>query len=197
MHHFSNNISNWVSKFYNLIPQGKVLDLACGNGRHSLMLADAGYKVIAVDRNEDALKSIKKHKNITKLNLDLEDQKSLTNVNWPLKEKTYKGIVVTNYLHRPLISEVINSLDFEGILIYETFGKGNSIFGKPSNSNYLLDKAELLSYFNKPNYWILAYENGFISYPNKAIVQRICVKLIEDKKLNFETNPNLVNLFKI
>ncbi|HYL18975.1 MAG TPA: methyltransferase domain-containing protein, partial [Burkholderiales bacterium] len=51
--------SEWVRRFARLIPAaGRVLDLACGEGRHARLLAQLGYRVLAVDRDERALSSL-------------------------------------------------------------------------------------------------------------------------------------------
>jgi hypothetical protein len=63
---------------------------------------------------------------------------------WPLPGRKFGAVVVTNYLHRPLIPTLIESLSAGSVLIYETFMQGNERFGKPSNPDYLLKDGELL-----------------------------------------------------
>jgi hypothetical protein len=81
--------------------------------------------------------------------------------------------VVTNYLHRPLIPFLLDSLDRNGVLIYETFARGNERFGKPSNPHFLLEPGELLE-FARGKLRVVAYEDTVVSEPKPAALQRIC-----------------------
>ena len=156
--------SPWVKRFYSLIPSGgKVLDLACGGGRHAIPLANTGYNVTAVDKDLSALPT---HERIEQVEANFEDG-SL----WPLSQKTFDGIVVTNYLHRPLFPILIDSLVPGGVLIYETFAAGNEAFGRPKNPRFLLKPRELIDAFSS-RMFIVAYENGRVTTPRPAVVQR-------------------------
>jgi len=59
----------------------------------------------------------------------------------------YDGIIVTNYLHRPLLPAIARALAPGGVLIYETFARGNERFGRPCNPDFLLRPGELLEAF--------------------------------------------------
>ncbi|MES2025099.1 MAG: class I SAM-dependent methyltransferase [Pseudomonadota bacterium] len=164
--------STWVARFAPLIPVGEVMDLACGAGRHSRLLAQHGHPVLAVDRNADAL-ALAAGKDIQTLQLDLEtDDPAQT---WPFADHRFAGIVVTNYLHRPLWPLMVASLAANGVLIYETFALGNEQFGKPSNPDFLLKHGELLDVARQYRLQVVAYENGYIAEPKPAMVQRICL----------------------
>ena len=132
--------SAWVRRFAPLIPPGgRVLDLACGGGRHARHLAALGHPVEAVDRNAEALAALAAAgiPGIATRCADLEGGP------WPYTGAAFAGIVVTNYLWRPLLPSLIATLDKGGVLIYETFMLGNERFGKPSNEAFLLRKDEL------------------------------------------------------
>jgi hypothetical protein len=60
---------------------------------------------------------------------------------WPFVGRRFDGIVVTNYLHRPLLPILVDSLEPGGVFVYETFAQGNERFGKPSNPAFLLAPA--------------------------------------------------------
>jgi len=92
---------------------------------------------------------------------------------WPLGDRRYEGIVVTNYLHRPLLQRLVESLAPGGVLIYETFAKGNEKLGHPRNPEFLLNPAELLDAF-APRLTIMAYEHAIEEEPTPAVRQRIC-----------------------
>src|ERR1035437_10537593 len=120
--------SPWVRRFAPLIADGgKVLDLACGGGRHARYLAECGYLVEAVDSNPDVIDALSGIAGINARCADLESGP------WPYGGVLFSGIVVTNYLWRPLMGPLMAALDKGGVLIYETFMLGNERFGKPSN----------------------------------------------------------------
>jgi SAM-dependent methyltransferase len=147
---------------------GSVLDLACGQGRHSLLLAERGYRVEAVDRDVAALAEISaKNPDIVTRLADLEGGP------WPYHGRAFDGIVVTNYLYRPLLPMLLNALDVDGVLIYETFMVGNERFGKPSNPAFLLRPGELLEVMRK-RMTVVAFEQGEVDAPRPAVVQRLC-----------------------
>ncbi|KIF83574.1 SAM-dependent methyltransferase [Noviherbaspirillum autotrophicum] len=167
--------SAWVVRFAPLIPAGEVLDLACGAGRHARLLASLGHPVMAVDRDAEALAQAA-GPGIATVRADLEDEEAPQSV-WPFGADRFAGIVVTNYLHRPLFPHILDSLAPGGVLIYETFAMGNERFGKPSSPRFLLKTGELLDLVCtggvKPH--VLAFEDGYIDEPKPAMVQRICV----------------------
>ena len=159
--------SAWVTRFAPLIKAGgKVLDLASGNGRHSVYMKNLGFDVTAIDHDNSAF--CQDHENIELLETDLENQKS-----WILEGYRFDGIVITNYLFRPLFPHIINSLGKNGVLIYETFCRGNEIFGKPRSPHYLLNSGELFFTFCK-DLRVIAYEEGIFGKRNKSAKQRIC-----------------------
>lgn len=89
---------------------------------------------------------------------------------WPLGGG-YDGIVVTNYLHRPLLPAIGLALAPGGVVIYETFAVGNESFGRPQNPDFLLRPGELLSAFAALT--IVAFEQGPVTEPRPAVIQRI------------------------
>ena len=97
---------------------------------------------------------------------------------WPYDGAAFDGIVVTNYLHRPLLSRIAAILAPGGILIYETFRTGNESYGKPSSPAFLLRPGELLASVLDAGLQVAAFEDGFCASPRPAMMQRICaVKL--------------------
>ena len=152
-----------------------MLDLACGGGRHARHLASLGHQVLAVDRDPAALAAAAGERIHTQA-CDLEAPGSEILPDWPLMPGRFSGIVVTNYLHRPLLPGLLASLTAGGVLIYETFAEGNGLFGKPSNPDFLLSSGELLRMAaSDPQSQVLAFEDGYIRHPKPAMVQRICL----------------------
>ncbi|MFT5643165.1 MAG: SAM-dependent methyltransferase [Janthinobacterium sp.] len=160
--------SNWVQRHAGLIPDGEVLDLACGGGRHARLLAALGHPVLALDRDPLALTKAG-GAGIVTLQADLEQGDA-----WPFAAERFAGIVVTNYLHRPLMDNLLASLAPHGVLIYETFALGNAQFGKPSNPDFLLQPGELLDWAISHGLRIVAFEEGLVQAPKTAMVQRLC-----------------------
>lgn len=166
--HDSQSPSSWVARFAPLIRAGGgVLDVACGRGRHARLLAQLGHPVVAVDRDADALATLKGVPGIDVREADLKSG------GWPLPGYRFAAVVVTNYLYRPLFPYLLASLEPEGVLIYETFAEGNERYGRPSNPEFLLRPGELLEAV-RGRLPVLAYEHGFLSVPGPAMVQRIC-----------------------
>lgn len=160
--------SEWVARFAHLIPSGgSVLDLACGYGRHARHLRELGYRVVAIDRDQDALRSLGGIDGIEPRRVDIESEP------WPFPPRSFDGIVVTNYLHRPLFVRLFATLREGGVLIYETFAAGNEQFGRPSNPEFLLRRGELLERV-MPELQVVAFEQGIVSRPKPAVVERIC-----------------------
>ncbi len=139
-----------------LVTRGPVLDVASGSGRHSRIFR--GLEVIAVDRDAQSIPGVRF------VQADLEDGSP-----WPFPGQRFGGIVVTNYLHRPLLPILADALDAGGVLIYETFMAGNERYGKPSNPDFLLKPGELLRAFSALT--VVAFEQGTAE---NAVVQRVC-----------------------
>lgn len=160
--------SPWVVRWASLIrPGGEVLDLACGSGRHARSLAALGFEVIAVDRDPGLFPD--PPAGVTLLGADLESGP------WPFAGRCFDAIIVTNYLHRPLLPVLVRSLEPGGVLVYETFALGNERFGKPSSPDFLLAPGELLE-ASRGVLRVLAYEDLVVSDPRPAAVQRLCAR---------------------
>src|SRR6266480_886514 len=137
--------SPWVCRWAALIrPGGRVLDVACGQGRHTRYLSSLGFAVVGVDRDETALAALRE----------------------------IDGVVVTNYLHRPLFPDLVGALRSGGVLICETFALGNERYGRPSNPAFLLRPDELLHSLEPLA--VVAFEQGLVSAPKQAVIQRVC-----------------------
>ncbi len=167
--HLPDKPLKWVTRFAPLISSGgTVLDLACGNGRHTFFLAELDFSMTAVDRNTTAISKAEQADRLELIEADLEDGRP-----WPLAGRQFDGIVVTNYLHRPLFPTILASLREDGVLIYETFSLGNEEFSRPSNPDFLLKPGELLKVCSE-HLRIVAYEEGLENDPAPAVKQRLC-----------------------
>jgi len=169
--HFScaarGNPSEWITRWSHLVqPGASVLDVACGAGRHLSWFADRGHTCIGIDR--DITKAQDLAANVTLQSADIENDP------WPLLvngvPQQFGAIVVTNYLWRPLLPTLLQSLAPDGVLLYETFAEGNETVGRPSRPEFLLRHGELLQICQGLH--TVAYEDGYLDHPPR-FVQRI------------------------
>lgn len=157
--------SPWVCRWTPLIrPGAQVLDLACGGGRHMRWMASQGHTPLGVDRSAEALALAQAFG--PTLQADIEGGP------WPLEAQHFDGVVVTNYLWRPLWPHILAALAPGGVLIYETFAQGHETVGRPSRPDFLLAPGELLQVAALGGLRVVAYEDGFLGEPER-FVQRL------------------------
>jgi SAM-dependent methyltransferase len=157
----------WIVQWADcVLPDATVLDLAAGRGRHALFFAERGHRVVAVDRDIGRLPA---HPGIEPLAADLEDGSP-----WPLPDRRFGAVVVTNYLHRPLMPALLEAVAPGGVLLYQTFMAGNERFGKPNRPEFLLQDGELLELV-RGVFSVTAYEARLTGGP-MAMVQRIVAR---------------------
>lgn len=163
--------SSWVQRWSHLVPAGgSVLDIACGAGRHMKWFAERGHAVTGIDRSPEALRAAAAFGST--ILADIE------NGPWPLTNdsqvRQFDAVIVTNYLWRPLFPLMSRSLAPGGVLIYETFAKGNETIGKPSRPDFLLQPAELLRVFSKLH--IVAFEQGVLENPDRFVQHIVALR---------------------
>jgi SAM-dependent methyltransferase len=135
-------------------------------------LASLGHAVVGVDRNPEAIDAVS--------SLGVAICADIENESWPLSGRTFGGVVVTNYLWRPLWPDILASLAPNGVLIYETFSAGNESVGKPSRPDFLLQPGELLT--RCQDLHVVAFEEGFLPQPDRFVQRIVAVR---------ETDPHL------
>jgi SAM-dependent methyltransferase len=143
-----------------------VLDVACGSGRHLHWFSSRGHPVVGVDQNIAAAGA--------RVPIAQLVQADIENGPWPLvsaqSPRQFGAVVVTNYLWRPLLPTLLQSLAPGGLLLYETFAAGNETVGRPARPDFLLQPGELLRVCTELQ--VVAFENGFLDNPPR-FVQRI------------------------
>jgi SAM-dependent methyltransferase len=155
--------SPWLLRWAHLIPsRGRVLDLAAGSGRHTRWLAAHGFAVTAIDRDAAAMAALADVAQTAVADLETGP--------WPLPGRRFDAVLVTNYLWRPLLPQVVAALGDGGVLLYETFAAGNESVGRPARPDFLLARGELLGV--AAGLHVVAFEDGFLGDPDR-FVQRI------------------------
>ncbi|TAG27359.1 MAG: class I SAM-dependent methyltransferase [Burkholderiales bacterium] len=178
--HGTEAVSPWVARWSHLVPSdrvgGRVLDVACGAGRHFLYFLRQKRPLVGIDIAQAAIESIANQ-------LDAEERKrsqliqaDIENGVWPLPGEQFAGVIVTNYLWRPLLPTVVQSVAEDGVLIYETFCSGNETVGKPSRPDFLLQPGELLTVCLDHGLRVIAYEDGFLSAPDRFMQRIVAVR---------------------
>ena len=158
--------SPWVTRFAPLIARDRtVLDVACGNGRHTRLFADRGNQVTAVDIDLRGIADLADLQNVEGVRADLEG------ATWPFGERRFGAIIVANYHHRPLLPHLLAALEPSGIVIYESYAAGNQHFGGPGGEA-LLRPGELLRW-TLETLQIVAYEHGEVASPKASVIQRL------------------------
>jgi len=162
------DVSAWVHRFAGFVPAGgRVLDVACGGGRHTRFFLERGHPVTVVDRDTSGVKDLQDEPNIEILECDLE-----TGAPWPFAGRIFAGVVVTNYLWRPILPDIVAAVAPGGVLLYETFARGQEQFGHPHNPDFHLKPGELLDAV-RGVLRVAAYEDLIVEEPDPKVVQRI------------------------
>jgi SAM-dependent methyltransferase len=171
--------SPWAQRWARLLrPGARVLDVACGSGRHLRFLHQLGFAVTGIDRDAAALAPLQALGRTVVADIERDP--------WPLPGERFDGVVVTNYLWRPLLATIVASVAPGGSLIYETFAVGQERFGKPSNPDFLLQPGELL--WACAALQVVAYEDGLLDGPPRRI-QRIAARCRPEESAPLEFGP--------
>jgi len=129
--------SDWIVRWTPLLPpRARVLDVACGHGRHVHWLARAGHAVTALDRDAALLAPL--------AGIAETLQADLEAAPWPLAHRQFDAVIVTNYLWRALFPALKAAVAPGGLLIYETFAQAHAALGRPRRPEFLLRPGELL-----------------------------------------------------
>ncbi len=167
--------SRWVQRFLPLVAAGgRVLDLACGRGRHTRLARALGHPVLALDRDVSGLADLRGDPLVACRACDWETEDTP-----PFAGDYFAGIIVTHYLYRPHLAALKAALAPDGILIYETFAAGNARFGRPRRADFLLQPDELFLMAH-PELRVIAFEQGIVEAPRPAVIQRIAAARCAD-----------------
>ncbi len=158
----------WVVEHLPLIrPGGHVLDVACGSGRHLRAALDAGFRVTGIDRDLAGVGDFADCPGVHLSTADLE-----TGGVPPFSAERFDGVIVTNYLWRPLLADIVAAVAEDGVLIYETFAAGNERHGRPTRPEFLLQPGELIEAVTG-KLIVVAYRHGRRDEPKPSVMQAI------------------------
>lgn len=161
-------LSPWVLRFAGRIPPGgAVADIACGGGRHGRLFLERGHPVTFVDIDTSGVTDLKEKPGVEIVAEDLEGGGA-----WPLEGRRFAGVVVTNYLWRPVLPNIVDLVAPGGLLIYETFARGNEAYGRPRNPDFLLGPGELIEAV-RGRLTVVAYGQQVVAEPRPAVIQHI------------------------
>ena len=161
--------SLWIQRWAHLIaPTSRVLDLACGAGRHMHYLSSLGHSLLGVDLSDEALRAASAWGDT--LAADIE------NGDWPLPNQQFGAVVVTHYLWRPLWPQILGAVESGGVLLYETFAQGHETVGRPARPEFLLQPGELLKVAAEGGLRVIAYEDGFLESPARFMQRIVAVR---------------------
>jgi tellurite methyltransferase len=159
-----------LARFYQVMPKGRVLDVAMGAGRDGLFLAQRGYEVYGLERSMEAIRLAGRG--------SLEAGARLFPVQGdaaalPFREDSMDGIIVFYFLLRESLGDLLRALKGGGAFIYETFLKRQNEIDRHRNPDYLLGDGELIELFRPLE--LLHYEEG-VCWRNgkeKAVAQYV------------------------
>lgn len=154
---FGKEPASFLRRNIQLLPPGRVLDIAMGEGRNSVFLAKNGFIVDGIDISEVALRKAKR--------LALENHVSFTTIladlnNYSIKPETYQVILNFDYLQKSLIPQIKRGLKKKGVVLYENLTI-NQVIGREGQSSrreYILHPGELKELFK--DFEILVYEES-------------------------------------
>jgi tellurite methyltransferase len=160
-----------------LLPKGRVLDVAMGDGRNSIYLATLGFEVEGVDLSQENIN--KALASAGDNGVEIKAQVVDLEKNPFIRQGAYDVIICFRYLQRSLIPHIKNGIKEGGILVYETYTMDQLQFGKPKNPDFLLGHNELLNMFR--DFYCIRYHEGIL-YNKKAVAGIIAVKTMKGGK---------------
>ena len=157
-------------------PGSRVLDVACGAGRHTVHFLKQKCHVAGIDIAHNAIEKVANQLSNEERGRCRLIEADIENDPWPLPGEQFDAVIVTNYLWRALLPTLAQSLADGGVLIYETFAMGNEAVGKPSRPDFLLKPGELLSFCTDHKLRVIAYEDGFSAQPERFMQRVVAVR---------------------
>ncbi len=148
-------LQRWLAQ----LPPGYALDVACGAGRNTVLLAAHGWRVLGVDVSPVGLRIARAAAAQHRLKVDLL---AVDVAAWSLPTAHFDLICVFRFLDRALCPGLVGALRPGGVLLYETFTVAQQQFaGGPQTAALLLQPGELPRLF--PTLDVLEYTEGVVA----------------------------------
>jgi tellurite methyltransferase len=163
--------ADFLVEHVGLLPVGRVLDVAAGNGRNAVYLARLGFTVEGVDRSEEAVAAAGAA--AREVGVNIEMRVADLEIGRAIPEGAYDVIICFNYLQRSLMTQIKDGLRPGGMVVYETFTVDQAQFGRPRNPDHLLKYNELLDVFH--DFRCLRYREGI--FGDKAVAGIVAQKV--------------------
>ena len=137
-----------------ILPVGRALDIAMGEGRNAVYLAKKGFDVTGVDISEVAVRKARKlaSENKVKMRTVITDLTA-----YKILPESYSVILVFYYLQRSLVSEIVRGLKPGGVVVFENYTVDQLKHDKTQNHAYLLERGELQKLFKEAGLKIEKY----------------------------------------
>jgi tellurite methyltransferase len=127
-----------------LLPRGRVLELAMGEGHNAIFLARQGFAVTGVDISDVAVERSVRLSQAAGITIDAQCMDLRTTT---LPADAYDVVVCFYFLQRDLFPQIVSTLKIGGMVIYETYTSEQAQYGHSTNPAYLLQPNELLEAF--------------------------------------------------
>ena len=168
--------NSFLKKHIQFLARGTALDIATGEGRNAIFLAQHGFEVDAVDISEKGLRKARqlareKGVKINTFAVDLD--------RFQIEKERYDLIANFYFLKRRLIPRMKKGLKKKGRVIFETYILGHRKLGTggPKQARYFLKSNELIRFFY--DFRILFYREGIFREggKRKAVASLIAEKI--------------------
>lgn len=164
--------SGWLVENIELLPPGRVLDVAMGKGRNAIYLAQRGFEVEGVDVSAEAVSMARKA--ARDAGVAIKARVADLEAGYQIKTQAYDVIICFNYLQRSLVPDIKRGLKNGGVVVYETFIIDQAGYGSPANPDYLLEHNELLEMFR--DFRCLRYREGIVD-DSRAVAGIVAMKV--------------------
>lgn len=152
----------------------KALDIGCGDGKISLGLAMAGFKVIAVDKDKKKLAKLKGEDNIETIHKDIRDYRIRKKFDLIISRYSLNFIPRPNFIK--LIKDIYNSLQQDGIFYLFIFTKDDPM-AKKWDSDRFYTRKEIKSLFKEIRFKYKIRERKFEdSHPDRHIHRTLTIR---------------------
>jgi len=143
----------FLATHVHLLPKGKVVDLAMGEGRNAVYLAGKGFQVLGLDISPKGLEKAQKLAAEKKVTIETN---AVDLEQYQLEREAFDVVLVSYYLQRDLVPQIKAALKSGGMVVIETYNLDYLKYNPRFRREWALEKNELLDWFK--DYKILRYQ---------------------------------------